>query len=114
MPVTFSCACGRSLRVKDELAGRKVKCPQCGGVLTGPEPGREEDIGLVPVEGIKEGPPPPSAPDPADDEVIGEVLPADEDDENDDGESMRERVRRKEERAEGREAERERERRRKR
>src|SRR5262245_9132062 len=104
MPVTFSCACGRSLHVKDELAGREVKCPQCGGGLAVRVPEPEEDIGLVPVEGIKEGPPPPSALDPADDEVIGEVLPADE---NDDGESMRERVRRKEERAEEREAERE-------
>jgi uncharacterized Zn finger protein (UPF0148 family) len=31
MPVAFSCPeCDKSLKVKDELAGKKVKCPGCG------------------------------------------------------------------------------------
>lgn len=38
MPIPLSCACGRSMRVKDELAGRRVKCPECGEVLAVPKP----------------------------------------------------------------------------
>jgi hypothetical protein len=38
MPIPVQCDCGRSLRIKDELAGRKVKCPQCGAVLVVPQP----------------------------------------------------------------------------
>jgi len=34
MPITFSCnSCDKKLRVKDELAGKKVKCPGCATVL---------------------------------------------------------------------------------
>lgn len=33
MPITLSCGCGKKLRVKDELAGRKVKCPGCAAVI---------------------------------------------------------------------------------
>ena len=29
MPITFSCGCGRSLKVADELAGKRVRCPAC-------------------------------------------------------------------------------------
>lgn len=36
MPITFSCDCGRTLRVQDQFAGKKVKCPGCGGVATAP------------------------------------------------------------------------------
>jgi uncharacterized Zn finger protein (UPF0148 family) len=51
MPISFSCpACDRPLKVKDELAGRKVKCPKCGeGVVV---PAEEED------EKAAVGPPP--------------------------------------------------------
>jgi hypothetical protein len=38
MPIPLSCQCGRSLRVKDEFAGRKVKCPSCAAVLAVPKP----------------------------------------------------------------------------
>jgi uncharacterized protein YxjI len=34
MPVQFACSCGKQLRVRDELTGKKVKCPGCGAVLT--------------------------------------------------------------------------------
>ena len=36
MPILILCACGRSLRVKDEFAGKKVRCPSCSQVLTAP------------------------------------------------------------------------------
>ncbi len=29
MSITFSCGCGRSLKVADELAGKRVRCPTC-------------------------------------------------------------------------------------
>jgi hypothetical protein len=30
MPISAACACGKSVRVKDDLAGKRVKCPACG------------------------------------------------------------------------------------
>jgi RsiW-degrading membrane proteinase PrsW (M82 family) len=36
MAITFDCDCGRSLRAKDELAGKKTRCPGCGAILTIP------------------------------------------------------------------------------
>lgn len=38
MPISFSCACGKELRARDELAGRKTKCPACSEILTIPKP----------------------------------------------------------------------------
>ena len=38
MPIAFACDCGRRLRAKDELAGRKTRCPGCDKVLTIPDP----------------------------------------------------------------------------
>jgi hypothetical protein len=38
MPIALSCDCGRSLRLKDELAGRKIRCPSCNASLTVPTP----------------------------------------------------------------------------
>jgi hypothetical protein len=37
MPISFPCGCGRTLRVKEELAGRKVRCPKCSTILTVPK-----------------------------------------------------------------------------
>jgi hypothetical protein len=39
MPVSFSCSCGKQLRVPDEYAGRRVKCPGCGEATTVPTNG---------------------------------------------------------------------------
>ncbi len=40
MTIAVQCgSCHKRFAAKDELAGRKVKCPQCGGVLTIPKPG---------------------------------------------------------------------------
>ncbi len=39
MPIDFSCPeCDRSLKVKDEIAGKKIKCPGCAAVIGVPEP----------------------------------------------------------------------------
>jgi predicted Zn finger-like uncharacterized protein len=36
MPIIVQCpACGRKLRVPDDLLGKQVKCPGCGGTFTG-------------------------------------------------------------------------------
>jgi hypothetical protein len=37
-PVVIACSCGKRLKAKPELAGKKVKCPGCGGVLVVPKP----------------------------------------------------------------------------
>src|SRR5437016_5938833 len=35
--ITFDClGCGKGLRMKDEFAGRKAKCPKCGGMVLVP------------------------------------------------------------------------------
>src|SRR3982751_4574556 len=35
--IPFACSqCGQQLRAPDELAGKKVRCPQCGGVTSLP------------------------------------------------------------------------------
>lgn len=36
MPIQVTCPCGRSLRLRDELAGLRVKCPECGDALDVP------------------------------------------------------------------------------
>ncbi len=36
MPIVVACKCQKKLRVKDELAGKKIKCPGCGDVLVVP------------------------------------------------------------------------------
>lgn len=33
MPITVSCTCGKAFRVKDELAGKTVRCPNCKSPL---------------------------------------------------------------------------------
>jgi Flp pilus assembly protein TadB len=36
MAISLSCKCGRALRLKDELAGKRIRCPQCQEVLAVP------------------------------------------------------------------------------
>src|SRR5262245_28219071 len=39
MAIRFSCvACGKRLAVKDENAGRRSRCPRCGGEIIVPAP----------------------------------------------------------------------------
>ncbi len=44
MSIDFSCVCGRKLRVKEEFAGRKFKCPGCGKVVQAPMPEARLDL----------------------------------------------------------------------
>src|SRR5947209_19965792 len=44
MPISIQCGCGRTLRVKDELAGRKVRCPECSTILTVPKSDAEYHV----------------------------------------------------------------------
>jgi len=37
MPIRISCACGKELTARDELAGKTARCPACGAVITLPE-----------------------------------------------------------------------------
>jgi hypothetical protein len=38
MPLLVECKCGKKLKVRDEHAGKKVKCPTCGATLVAPTP----------------------------------------------------------------------------
>jgi hypothetical protein len=60
MSISFSCTgCDRTLKVADELAGRKAKCPQCQAILYIPE-GPGSAVTPVPVSARR-----PAAPAPA-------------------------------------------------
>ena len=37
MPISVSCACGARLKVRDEAAGKRVKCPKCQAPIQVPE-----------------------------------------------------------------------------
>ncbi len=36
MPISVSCTCGKDLSVKDSLAGKNIRCPECQGIVTVP------------------------------------------------------------------------------
>jgi len=36
MPIEMMCACGRDLYLRDELAGKQIRCPDCQRTLTVP------------------------------------------------------------------------------
>ena len=38
MPILVTCGCGRTLRARDEQAGKRCQCPGCGTILTVPAP----------------------------------------------------------------------------
>jgi hypothetical protein len=38
MPIEVTCQCGKRIKAKDELAGRRVKCPGCSQPLAIPAP----------------------------------------------------------------------------
>lgn len=42
--IVFSCPCGKKMQVKDELAGRQVKCPACQNAVTIPQQEVEVDV----------------------------------------------------------------------
>lgn len=44
MPISFECAdCGTGLKVKDQLSGRKIKCPHCDAVNRVPSEDSDDD-----------------------------------------------------------------------
>ena len=48
MPIRVTCAsCGASLKGGDEVAGKKVKCPRCGSVMTAPLPSTNSEIPVL-------------------------------------------------------------------
>jgi hypothetical protein len=47
MPISFACRCGRSLRVKEELAGKQVRCPKCHAALDVPKQAPSEDEEVI-------------------------------------------------------------------
>src|SRR5712692_8601903 len=38
MPITLKFGCGKHLKVRDELAGKRARCPGCGTILPIPSP----------------------------------------------------------------------------
>lgn len=74
MPILLQCNCGKRLKVPDELAGRRGKCPACSTVLEIPAPGSTNDVRPTvaapdPLEGLDDdygiAPSAPVAPQPA-------------------------------------------------
>ena len=56
MSVTFACpGCGKSIKVRDELAGKKGKCPGCGAILTVPEDEAPQDNTVIDVSALQQG-----------------------------------------------------------
>ena len=43
MAIEFSCECGKQIRVADQFAGRRAKCPGCGQPITIPQPDTPAD-----------------------------------------------------------------------
>lgn len=60
MPISLSCVCGRALKVKDELAGKKIRCPACQDILTVPAKKNkveEVELEVIDDEDEEEAPP---------------------------------------------------------
>ena len=45
MPIKVTCQCGQQFAARDELAGKRAKCPKCGTVLTIPQPHSQDGTG---------------------------------------------------------------------
>ncbi|GEM_PF-3955636 len=56
--ITLDCSCGTKLRVRDDAAGKKAKCPKCAAIVPVPEPELELRI-------LEESPGPAIVPAPA-------------------------------------------------
>ncbi len=58
MSIAVRCKCGKTLKVKDKFAGKKVRCPDCKGVLAIPAAGAKKadhKDALLRFEKIQEG-----------------------------------------------------------
>jgi len=55
MPIDLTCSCGRALVLRDELAGQRIRCPECRSELTVPAgqpkyaPAAEPVLEVLPV-----------------------------------------------------------------
>jgi hypothetical protein len=67
MPIPFNCECGKKLQAKDEFAGKRMKCPGCGTVLTipGPAPASPPGVPAPPAVTLRPAFSAPAAPDTA-------------------------------------------------
>jgi predicted Zn finger-like uncharacterized protein len=60
MPIKVECSgCGATLRVPDEMLGRKVRCPKCDNTFTAAEPESAPPPPPPPREERRDEPPPP-------------------------------------------------------
>src|SRR5438034_10143985 len=41
MPISVTCTCGKRLKAKDEMAGKRARCPACGNSVLIPDPESE-------------------------------------------------------------------------
>ncbi len=61
MTIAFTCpSCGRELKLQDEAAGKRGRCPHCKSVITVPETNLSQDdlIEIIPIEPPKPAQPP--------------------------------------------------------
>src|SRR5690348_11486676 len=49
MPINVACVCGQQYAVKDEYAGMRMACPNCGSYLTIPPPRGPESVTTSPM-----------------------------------------------------------------
>jgi hypothetical protein len=45
MSITVTCVCGKTATVKDGAAGKRLKCPDCGGAMLVPSRGNSPAAG---------------------------------------------------------------------
>ena len=111
MPILVHCDCGKATKVRDELAGKKIRCPKCKAVMEVPEPLVEPLEEDDPEFLVEAGEPPLPTPKPAkkrteesDDEamaVSAKPLPAskrrraDDDDDEEEEETPRKKKKRR-------------------
>ena len=51
MAIAFHCGCGKLLRAREELAGKKARCPQCSAVVTIPGSAADVDVDVEALAG---------------------------------------------------------------
>jgi hypothetical protein len=89
MAIRVVCACGKEINVKDELAGKKIRCPACQMVVAVPQAGPSE--APMAAEVIEDDPPP---------RPVRRLEAVDDDDRYDDDDEFR-RGRRKKKKKQG-------------
>ncbi len=56
MPIPVACQCGQKFQAKDQLAGKKVKCPKCSNPLRIPSPQQAAPPAPMPAPSTASGP----------------------------------------------------------